>query len=357
VIGYSVLPAPGGGDLNATALAAKNWSRDPDLGTPLNGWRPASLFRAALAPLDPPVAPVAPVCATGNCTYPQFSSVGVCVAMANITSHLKITKRSPPRPDDWNLVYPNMFPNATSDYLAFLAPECLIAAPDAVTWRTCSLNTSRSFAFASDTARMSTRIFSMPVIYSMPENDAIESYHTRLPNSAVRFYALEVFFHLCVNTYTAEVKNGVARTQVTSSSWEQIPPGKSPLVDVNCTIPMLNYPSFYECTLGVEGEGRNGTTSVPLKAPETPNSANPEDWYFSDVMTLHALVVSMSRVVVGFSTLVPEANGEGTYQMDSNFGAARVGEAIYNHVERKPELQYAGISAYAQNIATSINNM
>ena len=128
-----------------------------------------------------------PVCSTGNCTWPKFSSLGVCSSCTNLTTELQWGGGgSPYNPDGWympNDIY--TIRNGTLSYVYALADPL-----------TPKYNQTRNQTI-------------LDMLYLSSQN---------LPGGSwTRPQAFECIMYFCVKTYSASMHEGVFREDVISS--------------------------------------------------------------------------------------------------------------------------------------------
>jgi len=56
---------------------------------------------AAVSTIDDPIQPLKGTCSSGNCTFPVYSSLAICIKMRNVTDLLTVTKIEDSTPADW----------------------------------------------------------------------------------------------------------------------------------------------------------------------------------------------------------------------------------------------------------------
>ncbi|KAF8856529.1 hypothetical protein BDZ45DRAFT_594092 [Acephala macrosclerotiorum] len=161
------------------------------------------LFNAA----NETITHTAPSCSTGNCTWPDFSSLGLCSKVANVTSFLNIItvpgnmSASIGYVTDINVTLPN------GAYLQAGAMSMNITTlPSTVDGISVS-PTNYSLAFQNESNAEWTTISNPFIIYQNPSSTSQGS-----------FGAIEVLLYWCVNTYSTSVQSGIASTNITSSS-------------------------------------------------------------------------------------------------------------------------------------------
>ncbi|UJO13498.1 uncharacterized protein CLAFUR5_03523 [Fulvia fulva] len=143
-------------------------------------------------------AAIMPVWPTGNCTWPRFSSLGVCNACANITSRVFVSSTNPDYPV-WTL--PNGgIGSGLNQSISLLGGDSSAGWMVAGSWN--------SLAFDQKFANQS--IIDLSFIYLPPVNATL----LRDTNST-RANAAECVLWPCVKTYDAVMANGEYKETVT----------------------------------------------------------------------------------------------------------------------------------------------
>ncbi|GAB1317797.1 hypothetical protein MFIFM68171_08007 [Madurella fahalii] len=182
-----------------------------------------------------------PLCPTGNCTFPRYTSLAVCAQTADISHLLNVTRIENSQPSEWfggpayiqlgmdeprtayNVSLPNGFGIVTP--APFTAVQRTGHAP---------------IAFASDpNASNFTAVAHVFNIYSNEGNVSDPAYRPTdpRPGGVWDFRAVETLYHLCVNTYQTEVIAGRHSTTVVASSYAPLlsAEGNQPAPMVNCS--------------------------------------------------------------------------------------------------------------------------
>ncbi|KAK3690529.1 hypothetical protein B0T22DRAFT_516109 [Podospora appendiculata] len=357
VVGYTV-KYPASSTLNATALAIRKCSHAPSTSEEDTRWQDESgcaVYQGMIGSITQPLSPIAPNCPTGNCTYPQFNSLGLCVKTANITSHLQATRRSPQNPDDWDLTSPDYAPpNETSDYHVYLNGNCYMFTPLVIVWRNCFLNTSLTYAF-NGTNAMASRVLSMPILYALPDDPNLDTASLATPKS-LQFRAIEVIFYFCVNTYEISFRQGVARTETVASSAKQHPLSRAKPVEMDCEIDHIHTGrSTTSCYYGSRDPQADWAKEPPLifTDPDAPPGASDPDHIFQvGAMTQTAFAFAIQRSLGSWGSKASEKR-----VIYENYGGFQLVQALYGTRPYEDGTIYAAVQTYVQNIAISLNNL
>ncbi|KAF6795338.1 hypothetical protein CSOJ01_13495 [Colletotrichum sojae] len=186
-------------------------------------------------------------CSTGNCTFDQYGSLGICMKTANISSHLRVQEFNRPG-------------NFTFNDTVVLSPDGLL--PDRKVWKaslpgahsmthqsklsvfTDMLNGNLTFGFRDDPI-LRARIASYAVMYTSPlvhdrtwwdqPKDQEPSIQEAMNNfEDFRHDATEIMFHLCVQKHETKVHEGIESTKVVESLTEPVQQGTGPFLEMEC---------------------------------------------------------------------------------------------------------------------------
>ncbi|KAK3987180.1 hypothetical protein QBC44DRAFT_400961 [Cladorrhinum sp. PSN332] len=204
-----------------------------------------------------PIIPPGAVCSTGNCTFDQYSTLGVCVQMANVTSLLVVQGFD--MPEDEQAVnmteigelpyYVTLFPNARLWKVSVQGADVGIVHQSRMAAVMGLLNGRQSVAFRDMPNLMQARLASFILIYTAAsiedETARAEILHsTDRTGMAIasafgnlHHEAVEVIFYACVQTYNTTVDRGLERTEMVDSIAE-LAMGQDPdfHLDRNCTL-------------------------------------------------------------------------------------------------------------------------
>lgn len=199
-----------------------------------------------------PISPLGAFCSTGNCTFDRFESLGVCMKMANISSLLRIEEFDDPTQFEEPLLgYSNSSSTVPGEKIwkASLPGGYELAHQSKFAVLTDMINGRQSLGFQKNASLLQTRIASFVLIYATPiipnrtwterQSEPIDVEKILASIHELQHEALEVLFHLCVQTYDTTVHIGVEKTRLASSLAKSV--GQQPplFLDVNCT-PVLH---------------------------------------------------------------------------------------------------------------------
>ncbi|RYP69658.1 hypothetical protein DL769_005228 [Monosporascus sp. CRB-8-3] len=193
-----------------------------------------------------PIEPLGAFCSTGNCTFDTYQSLGVCVKTANITSQLRI--------QDFDGVQVGEMPLLGDDEGSSIIPaekiwnaslpggyDMLHQTPLAV--MTDTLNGGDSFGFTNVTTLLQTRIASFVLIYTTPlvpdtasrnQSDEADVPNTLAVIPNFRHEAMEILFHICVQSYDTNVHMGVEESRLIGEISEPVGLKDDFFLDLQC---------------------------------------------------------------------------------------------------------------------------
>ncbi|KAH9236615.1 hypothetical protein K456DRAFT_33781 [Colletotrichum gloeosporioides 23] len=178
------------------------------------------------------------VCSTGNCTFPPYLSLGVCMQLANISSFLHVEEFDSPDSMDTE-VTTRPIEESLAVWRASLPGSHYLAHQSEIAVLTDILSGNATFAFKESPKLQQARIASFVTIHTVPT-----VYGNQTTNEApiftikeFRHEAHEIFFHLCVQTYETSVSMGKENTKIVGSLTEPLllTSSNQPFVDMKCT--------------------------------------------------------------------------------------------------------------------------
>lgn len=175
------------------------------------------------------------VCDAGQCRFEPFQGLGICAEVRDITDRLTVVTS---RRIEGNSTAGDPIRLTRRSYNVTLpqGPNCHLTTSQPLNVLTCKTSGSTTLSF--DGGLGDTAIYSMPIIYSNTEDG----------DEVVEFEALEVLFHLCLNTYSASVRDGQPGFKTIKTSASLAPGSADKEVDVECETPTSG--SEVECEAG-----------------------------------------------------------------------------------------------------------
>lgn len=188
-----------------------------------------------------PVEHFPPLCPTGNCTFPTYTSLAVCAKSVDISHLLSVTRIENSEPSQWfgGPAYVQLGMDQPRTAFNVSLPNGFnLVTPAAFTAVQRTGHTTLGFADDPDASNFTAvaRLFN---IYSNEGNVSDPAYQPSdpRPGGLWEFRAVETLFHMCVNTYQTEVVAGRHTTTVVTSSYEPLlsAEGNQPAPLVNCS--------------------------------------------------------------------------------------------------------------------------
>ncbi|KAK3330107.1 hypothetical protein B0H66DRAFT_611357 [Apodospora peruviana] len=294
---------------------------------------------------SPPQLPpdIQPSCSSesGECRWPRFSSMAVCVDVADVSDKLTIANLTTTTgTEDDGMVYNASLPNGVY----------LLGSPT-----TCNLNmssprvanqqpASASLAFADQDGKVPSAIVNLFVIYTnqmtSPNNAA-----------AVTFRAVEALLHFCVNTYEGVTSRGVSTTTLVNMSTSVMTSAGQPAA--------VRRPSTSTSIKGRRREEEQGLLRL-----QTSHDDDDQVVYsvnLTDAWILHDHIVSVLSGTYSFSsshgsTSTSEVLGATMFRpFARRRGVAGSNSPVEEEEEEDGRLQ-AAVQNLLQNVATTLTN-
>ncbi|KID84994.1 hypothetical protein MGU_07787 [Metarhizium guizhouense ARSEF 977] len=169
------------------------------------------------------VSPLGAFCSTGNCTFDRFQSLGICMEMANISSHLHIQEFKDPEP---------------SQRALFGIPNDFDIFPGEKIWKA---------SLPGDYDLIHQVIHNMPSdVADFAYLEELAKYMAGIPE--IQHQALEVLFYLCVQSYETSFRKGVETTSMVGSLAKPLEQETHFFLDMNCTSQLHNKTQSCEST-------------------------------------------------------------------------------------------------------------
>jgi hypothetical protein len=314
-----------------------------------------AIFNGLISPFDVKINPLSPQCSSAECTFPSFQSLGLCTKTVNITHLLNVTSSGSSQ--EASITNQTAASTVRPGFLAMLPPKanCRLESSSTYAVATCKTNGTDSLSYETDENLRKSAVYVMPIIYANAGNSASDAANGP-GKGAWQFQAMEVMFHLCVNTYDAKVTQGSDTTSTTESSAVIASGAVSSTVDVNCTNPASVPAGTAGCTAN---RFLPPTAILQLQNPAKRESTNPGDYYKADVKTLQNLAVALHTATSGLfewdggddraPLIVGVGGGGGT-------GLQTIANAIFGPRDNDTARQVGRVSNTMENLAVSVTN-
>ena len=319
-----------------TNPTVQSWYLD-DLGT----FFPRKPIKQSLqGSVEVPISRTEPNCPTGNCTFGIYKSLAVCTKVADISSFLKVTKLANTSVDDWFLPSTRVSGNGVPAYKASLPNGFTVVTPVVYAAELAAIDSENNASLAfmdNNDANNVTALSHAFLIYSNSGNLSSLGLNStsKVPWS---FRAIEILFHVCVNSYQTQVVDGVLDTKVVESSYAGWPePGNYPILVPSC------YP---------EGDTPESTCDYPgvVTAIDGGDGERFEVRRYDATAMSYALGAELS---IQMAWNGADGTWVGTPAMPL------LSEAIYGPYFNisNPDTQMQRVTTWTDNIATSLSNL
>jgi len=259
-----------------------------------------------------PISPRATVCSTGNCTFDQYPSLGVCMKTTNITSLLEIEKFEDP--PEGTLMMGNALgslavPGQTIWNVSLPVGNRMVHQSPA-SFYTDMLNGNNTLGFANDTNLLQTRVASFIIIHTIPTDAA--SLAGIAANRTVagsiygfRHEAHEFLFHLCVQTYETAVQAGLEHTRMVSELAIPVEPTGDVFLDIDCGTLLGDI--AYAC----KGNESRWDEVLDLERPASiatkkVNRTDEEAGFNINYAAMESMASQMKSAMEGYGRLLPD---------------------------------------------------
>ncbi|KAK4171881.1 hypothetical protein QBC36DRAFT_304935 [Triangularia setosa] len=256
------------------------------------------------------MAPTGALCPTGNCTFDIFHSLGVCVEMVDISSHLLVQRWPGPEPGEEPVVRNNgsvvmmgdpFYPGRTIWNASLPGIHVDLVHQSRMAAVSDMLVGNQTIGFVNNPRLMTTRIASLVEIYTypIPKDEENRLQLTDMANgsnvaSAVhefRHEALEFLFHLCVQSYNTTVENGIHSNEIIATTSQPIPEDSGFFLDMNCT-----------SIVGIPSGCRHSPSSkwnITLHLESPPNSSIPAGGFSANYRAMEFIASEMKNYMMG----------------------------------------------------------
>jgi hypothetical protein len=303
--------------------------------------------------LSDPIQPSPPECPSGNCTFTPYRTLSVCAKVSDISHMLTISRFEKPPEAAWSSyyrgeVYGQVAANKTFAYNVSLPNGIYFTTP--LSYAALIRRGENSLAFADDpNASNFTALSFQYLIYSTAGNVSYPGYEPPPDQKPWSFRAVEILYHLCVNTYETEVRSGRHVSKVIESTNKPLPfKGNHPLPAPNCFSP-ANILYSDQCA-----PARNSSQITYIQDPEEPNLDDPSKHYAAE--GLYAGVVG--QILPPLLVQGVFYDGRSTQSFVDRTSILFV-TFLYGQTYNlnDPETQLKNVSIFFSNIANAISNV
>lgn len=322
-----------------------------------------AVANGALASVADPISHISPTCPTSNCTFPTFYSLGICTAVADVTSLLEVREIQDPAPYDLTVVlsdeslpgwtaYNSTIPGAAGIELISQDPFALAAL---------HLPADGSLAFGNDTSMMRTAVYDFVVLFQTPQDTDFSDPTVFVDSTPVTQTAYEAVFHLCVREFDVSVSDGVVTVDQASVSYDVVPqPSQPPIALMNCSLINNMTGSDYQVCTDRLGDGSTQEENLQrflyLGNPEKPDATSTDDLFGATIGALETL----SQELAGDTYCLFSQNGaraDMDYQIISecSYAGFQLMQIAWGHDTQASRL--LKVEMLADNMAVSLTNM
>ncbi|KAI8625383.1 hypothetical protein F5Y19DRAFT_467158 [Xylariaceae sp. FL1651] len=311
---------------------------------------------------DDRIKPAHALCASSNCTFPEVTSLAVCSDVRDITESGYLKTSFIPNPDITNLSFPEAFAgleftNGLTAYNMSISEEyatnCSFVTQDPYSLFTCKFRPNQTIAFANETDKLASLLYSTGIIYAKPLKDSSNT--TDDMRIDLEYRALEAILYLCINSYDISVIRGNTITSLKSSSQRVIAQEPPITVNTTCYIDQLLYTQW--CDLGHNSSYQDiNSSKVPDMIFLQGGSNSSSRKFGADIYLLEALA---SYMYPQFTVYISSNPGRSNTQQDYtayNAGQALNMLAALTCALNDPVQQLANIRAIIDNVAVSLTN-
>ncbi|GAP87529.1 putative DUF3176 domain protein [Rosellinia necatrix] len=293
------------GQAKALAIRTISAPRDRlDLAT-----RKAVLYAAVAdgSHFSTPLEPLGTTCSTGNCTFNTYQSLGVCMKMANITSHLQVQVYSNATVGSMPLLGDSAGKSIIPGVKVWNASlgggyDLVHQAPLAMA--TDMINGGASLGFAGDTNLLQAKIASFVLIYAAPllSNAASRNLSANANLSDViravsgfRYEAVEILYHACAQTYDSSVQMGVEKNRLVGELSEPVGLGDDLFLDMRCKS------LIQDGLLGCETKPERWNEVLRLKDPVGGASAQGGTEFSANYQSMEMMASTLKGAMAGYA--------------------------------------------------------
>jgi len=344
MIEYKERPAP------IVAEASVKYSRDfsKDTVRSLSDITKAT-FGGMSSSLEHPVPPLEPTCASSNCTFERYKSLGMCMKMNDITHLLKVVELKNSTSEHWtggsnraNAVYEG---NGTTSWNASLPVGITFVTP--LSYSMMLAGNDRSLSFLDSRDDNYTAIARFYVMYSNAGNVSWPG-RDRSQDKPWEFRALEILYHACVITYETEVVAGTPITrQIATSNAVLDTKDNRPLYNANCTLKTDFAINF--CDYADKDGG-----STYLTDPDAPS--DPKKFYSFD-RKVSNMITYNSYFDLSNSFMADGVPDHLASFMKQNYFALRTALYGTDYLLNDTATQFENLGKYFNGTAIAVSNM
>lgn len=315
----------------------------------------ANVMRATFAGMSnsvaTPVLAIPATCGSANCTFTPYSSLAVCMKMADVSRFLTVAEIKNSTSANWTNGEKSMIAvyegNGTTAWNASLPNGISFVTP--LSYSMLLMGSDTSLSFNENRDDNFTALAHLYVIYPNAGNVSYLGYNRSADSKPWEFRAVEVLYHACVNTYETAFIAGNSTTKVTASSNTILPVADNvPLYNAQCNFTETDL-SATACDFA---DRRGGDTY--LVDPSAPTSLEKKYGFgrqSSNTVTYNIYFDMASSFVAD------GVRGNIAYFTKQNYFALKL--ALYGpqYELRDTKAQFERLGGYFNGTATALSNM
>jgi len=298
-----------------------------------------------------PVLAIPATCGSANCTFTPYSSLAVCMKMADVSRSLTVAEIKNSTSADWTNGEKSMIAvydgNGTTAWNASLPNSISFITP--LSYSMLLIGSDTSLSFNENRDDNFTALAHLYVIYPNAGNVSYPGYNRSADPKPWEFRAVEVLYHACVNAYETTFTAGISTTRVTASSNAILRVAENaPLYNAQCNFTETDL-SATACDFA---DRRGGDTY--LVDPAAPTSLEKKYSFgrrSSNTVTYNIYFDMASSFVAD------GVRGNIAYFTKQNYFALK--SALYGPKSelRDPKVQFEQLGEYFSGTATALSNM
>ncbi|CAG9940973.1 unnamed protein product [Clonostachys rosea f. rosea IK726] len=318
-----------------------------------------------------PIEPKGASCSTGNCTFDTYASLGVCLKTANISSQLHIEQLQDDEPtgiglyDAWPK-FPVIFPGAGEVWKASIPGGPVLVSQTGFASVLAMLNRSESIGFPISGDLMQTKILSLVLISTKPIIPSNLFENGTQPNmdmilkatNGFQFEALELFFHLCIQTYNTTVRMGKETTQVEQSASQPLSKEPGAFLDLVCSSLVIE--QGRDCRVNKSRYNETMYLKAPFINSHGTNSSMDNKQFGIDYQSIETMGEDMAVSLQGYTGRYynPQADHSGTINLGKEFQYHIYTDALFSKesLGNKSERDNRVLNVFT-NVATVLSSM
>lgn len=294
-------------------------------------------------------------CPSDDCGFPEFESLAICSHVNDITDKLAVSSNVKSASDDDESTNGSSTKDNAEHSKSIRLPVYNVSLPSPAN---CRLRTDAPFSVVSCKTEGSTTVggleggaegsivYSMPLIYSIPDDFNSPGSSDSSVSSKSKFEALEMILYLCRNAYSAKARSASSTAELLGSSSKLASDSADRTVDVLCDAPSLN-----QTDGKINCEGSKSIPDGAYMTLESPNSDGEE--FKASFKTLEALAQAINEETSGIYMKKIEGGSE-RVQTRGSEGTKAISEVIYSG-DQNMQRRMERVTDMAGRISASLN--